>query len=382
VTWKHYSLERAAASFDNSLDLTIGIEEEFQILDADTLELTNRFEDLSAVAHKKLGTFVKGELIASEIEISTAKCESIAAAEADLTQKRRLLAESASELGLKLGTTGTHPFSDWKKQRILDTHHYREVEERVRYCAWHNLTYGMHTHVGVRGRERMIAVFNSLRGYMPAILALSANSPFSEGRYTYLHSTRAQIFTRSFPRGNIPGPFRDWDDYATFIDTLFVTNSISEPTQVWWSLRPHPLFGTLEIRICDSQSDIRDTLAISALVVSLVARLSADFDEGRALVVLNTREVDENIWRAARYGLAGNLADFNKRKEIPVTDIIRALVEFTGDMQEKLGIESYVSRIAEILDEGNGAQKQIRLFEEKGDVAAVFSDLLDGSPII
>jgi len=382
VTWKHYSLEQAAAAFDNSRDLTIGIEEEFQILDANTLELANRFEDLSAIAHKKLGTFVRGELIASEVEISTAKCESIAAAEADLTQKRRLLAESASELGVKLGTTGTHPFSDWKEQRILETHHYREVEERVRYCAWHNLTYGMHTHVGIRGRERMIAVFNSLRGYMPAILALSANSPFSEGRYTHLHSTRAQIFTRSFPRGNIPGPFRDWDDYATFIDSLFATNSISEPTQVWWSLRPHPLFGTLEIRICDSQSNIKDTLAISALVVSLVAKLSADYDEGRKLEIMNTRELDENIWRATRFGLAGKLADFKKQREVPVTDIIRELIEFTGDMHEKLGLKRYISRIAEILDDGNGAQRQIRLYEKKGDVTAVFSDVLECSPFI
>ncbi|MFA6001203.1 MAG: glutamate-cysteine ligase family protein, partial [Thermoleophilia bacterium] len=179
MNWKHYSLEQAATRFDNSQDFTIGIEEEFQILDPDTLELTSRLEELRAIAHEKLGTFVQGELIASEIEISTGKCRNIAAAEADLTQKRRLLAESASQLGVRLGTTGTHPFSDWKDQRILETHHYREVEERVRYCAWHNLTYGMHTHVGIRGRERMIAVFNSLRGYMPAILALSANSPFS-----------------------------------------------------------------------------------------------------------------------------------------------------------------------------------------------------------
>lgn len=382
MTWKHYSLEQTATRFDNSRDYTIGIEEEFQILDPNTLELTSRLEDLKAIAHKKLGTFVQGELIASEVEISTGKCENIAAAEADLTEKRRLLAESASKLGVRLGTTGTHPFSDWKAQRILETHHYREVEKRVRYCAWHNLTYGMHTHVGIRGRERMIAVFNSLRGYMPAILALSANSPFSEGQYTYLHSTRAQIFTRSFPRGNIPGPFRNWDDYATFIDSLFVTNSISEPTQVWWSLRPHPLFGTLEIRICDSQTNIRDTVAISALVVALVARLSTDYDEGRKLEIINTRELDENIWRATRFGLSGNLADFKKRREVPATDVIRELIEFTGVMNERLGLEKYINRLAEILDDGNGAQRQIRLYEEKLDVAAVFSDVLESSPFI
>ncbi|MFA6001204.1 MAG: glutamate-cysteine ligase family protein, partial [Thermoleophilia bacterium] len=204
----------------------------------------------------------------------------------------------------------------------------------------------------------------------------------SEGRYTYLHSTRAQIFTRSFPRGNIPGPFRNWDDYATFIDSLFATNSISEPTQVWWSLRPHPLFGTLEVRICDSQSNIKDTMAISALLVSLVARLASDYDKGRKLQIINTRELDENIWRALRFGLDGNLVDFKKQREVPVTDVIRELIEFTSVMHEKLGLKKYISSIAEILDDGNGAQKQIRLYEEKNDVGAVFSEVLESNPLI
>lgn len=374
MTWKHYSLEQSAARFDSSQNLTIGIEEEFQILDAESLALTGRFDELHEAARDKLGTFVRGELIASEIEICTARCESMAEAEADLKGKRRHLKAAASKIGVKLGTAGTHPFSSWKDQRILNTPHYLEVENRLKYCAWRNITYGMHTHVGVRGHERMIHIYNSLRGYMPQLLALSANSPFSEGIYTYLHSTRAQIFTRSFPRCNIPGSFRDWREYADLIEMYFATNSITEPTQVWWSLRPHPLLGTIEVRICDCQGDIAETLAIAALVVALVAKLGEEYDSGKHLPVQTTNELEENLWRATRYGLDGNLIDFISGVEVPATDLIMQAVEYTGDVHGQLGLVDYISRIPVILAEGNGAQRQIKVFEQTGDVFAVNAD--------
>jgi len=374
LTWKHYSLEQSAARFDGSQDLTIGIEEEFQILDAGTLDLSNRFEDLHAAARERLGTFVRGELIASEVEVCTAKCYDLAEAEADLKEKRRLLHESADAIGLALGASGTHPFSNWKDQRILDTPHYRAVEQQLKYCAWHNLTYGMHTHIGVQGHERMIRVFNSLRGFLPQLLALSANSPFAEDRYTFLHSIRAQIFTRSFPRCNIPGAFRDWNDYAQLIETYFATNSITEPTQVWWSLRPHPLLGTLEVRICDCQADLTGTMAIAALAVALVAKLCEWYDEGRDLPVLDSNQLEENIWRATRYGLSGNLIDFETITEVPSAEAVRRLIEFTGDVHDRLGLTDYISLIPGIISEGNGAQKQIRVYEQTGDVTAVNAD--------
>ncbi len=374
MTWKHYSLEQSASRFDGSQDLTIGIEEEFQILDPESLALAGRFEDLHKAAREKMGTFVRGELIASEIEVCSDKCYSLAEAEKDLKGKRTRLIEAAREVGVALGTSGTHPFSSWKDQRILDTPHYREVEQRLRYCAWRNITYGMHVHIGVRGHERMIRVFNSLRGYMPHLLALSANSPFVEGRYTYLHSTRGQIFTRSFPRCNVPAAFRDWEEYASLIEMYFATNSITEPTQVWWSLRPHPLLGTIEVRICDCQSEVADTLAITALAVAITAKLCEEIDEGRKLPVLHPNELDENIWRATRYGLDGNLIDFDTRTETPTSEMIAWLLEYTGDLHARLGLVDYISRVPVMLSEGNGAQKQIAVYEDTQDIASVNAD--------
>lgn len=372
-------MEQAAARFDSSQDLTIGIEEEFQILDPDTLELANRFEDLIDAARPRLGAHVCSELIASEIEINTGKCQSLGEAEVDLKSKRPALQEAAKEAGVVLAASGTHPFSDWKKQRILRTAHYREVEERARYCAWRNLTYGMHVHVGVRGRERMISIFNAMRGYLPYLLALSANSPFAEGRYTYLHSTRSQIFTRSFPRCNIPGAFKDWQDYASFVELLFATLSIGDPAQMWWSIRPHPWFGTVEIRICDCQSSVDETMAVASLAVALMAQLAQDYDEGKVLMVLGTNHLDENLWRATRYGLDGSLVDFEAGKEVPAPDAIRRLLDYAGGQWAKLGASRYLEKIYEVLREGNGAQRQVRLYDETGSVPAVFADVVDRS---
>lgn len=379
MTWKHYSLEQAAGRFDSSEDFTIGIEEEFQILDPDSLQLVDRFEALHKAAHGRIGTFARGELIASEIEVCTDKCDNLSQAEADLKSRRQGLYEAADEIGVTLGAAGTHPFADWKDQRIVDTPHYRDVEERLRYCAWRNVTFGMHIHVGVKGHERVIAVFNAMRSYLPHLLALSANSPFSDGRYTYLHSARTQIFTRFFPRCNIPAPLRNWDEYATLVDTLFATDSISKPTQIWWSIRPHPVFGTLEIRICDSQSNIDDTLAIAALAAALIARLAADYDDSKPLKILNPNYLEENFWRAIRFGLDGSFVDFDSKKEIPAGEAIMSLIEYTAGMHAALGLEKYISRINTILSEGNGAQQQIRLYEETGDIAAVHARVVDWS---
>jgi carboxylate-amine ligase len=369
--------DAAAKKFDGSLDFTIGIEEEFQLLDPSNMELVHRFEELERATSPQLGDFVRGELIASEIEICTDFCDNMAAAETDLRDKRRILFEAAAKLGIRLCASGTHPFADWRDQRILDTPHYRIVEERLRYCAWRNTTFGMHTHIGVRGHERIIAIFNAMRGYLPQLLALSANSPFAEGRYTYLHSTRTQLFTKFFPRCNIPGPFNGWSDYADYIDTLYTTGSIDEITQIWWSVRPHPLFGTLEVRICDCQSDIRDTLAISALILALTAQLASDYDEGKTLPVLSTNQVEENFWRAIRYGLDGGIIDYSTRREVPTKAAISSLLEYTAPSQTLLGLGPYAHRVADILKYGNGAQRQIRVYKETGDIATVHRQVID-----
>lgn len=372
-------MEQAAARFDNCDDFNVGIEEEFQILDPETYQLTGRFEELETLAHRRIGSCARGELIGSEIEICTDKCDDMSKAAADLTEKRRVLHESAAEIGMLLGACGTHPFSSWEEQRIIDTPHYRTVEERLRYVAWRNVTFGMHTHVSVQGHERIIAVFNAMRGYLPHLLALSANSPFAEGRYTYLHSTRSQLFTKFFPRCNIPAPFSGWREYAELVGTLFATNSITEPTQIWWSVRPHPIMSTLEIRICDCQSDINDTLAIAALTVATVAQLCSDYDEGRLLPVLSPNQIEENFWRAIRYGLDGALIDFDEKREYAAPDSIRRLIQYSNPASARLGLDKYMRRVEKLLAGGNGAQRQIRLYEESGDVASVFEEVVKWS---
>ncbi|MHB8967756.1 MAG: carboxylate-amine ligase [Thermoleophilia bacterium] len=368
-----HSLEEAAALFDSSKDFTVGIEEEFQILDPASLMLTNRFEDLLAASSKRLGSYIRGELISSEVEICTDRCDSIADVERDIREKRLSLFQSAAELGLTLGATGTHPFADWKDQRIIDTPHYHSVEENLKYCAWHNTTFGMHVHIGIRGRNRIIAVFNAMRSYLPVFLALSANSPFAEGVYTYLHSTRSQLFTKFFPRCGIPAPVDGWREYADFMNTLYATGSITEPTQVWWSIRPHPYFGTLEIRICDCQADVEDTLAIVSLIQAVAAGLATDFDEGRPLAVAAPMQVEENFWNAIRYGLDGNMVDFETRELVPFRDVILELMGSADGASQQLGLSRHFDRISHILDQGNGAQRQIRLYEESGDIFQVYS---------
>lgn len=372
-----YNLEAAAAMFDDSRDLTVGVEEEFQLLDPGSLQLVHRFEELKSALRPSLGDYVRGELIASEIEVCTRQCSDMDEAARDLQGKRSSLFKAASELGIRLGASGTHPFADWKDQRILDTPHYRIVEERLRYCAWRNTTFGTHTHIGVRGHERVIAIYNAMREMLPYLLALSANSPFAESRYTYLHSTRTQLFTKFFPRCNIPGPLNGWSDYADYVQTLFNAGSIDEITQIWWSVRPHPLFGTLEVRVCDCQTDVRDTLAISSLIAALVAKLADDYDDGRELPVLDSNRVEENLWRAIRYGLDGSMVDFRVGREISTHDVILALLEDTSYQFSRLGLNDHMRRIEKILADGNGAQRQIRAYEETGDIGAVHRMVVD-----
>ncbi|RJQ42857.1 MAG: YbdK family carboxylate-amine ligase [Gaiellales bacterium] len=369
----NHSLEEAAVRFDSSKDFTIGIEEEFQILDPESLALTNRFEEMKAAGEKRLGSSIRGELIASEVEICTDKCASIAEAAKDLRDKRRGLFRTAAELGVTLGATGTHPFADWKDQRIINTPHYQRVEELLRYCAWHNTTFGMHVHIGIRGRERIIAIFDAIRSYLPIFLALSANSPFAEGVYTYLHSTRSQLFTKFFPRCGIPGPIGSWDEYTDYMSTLFSTGSVTEPTQVWWSVRPHPYFGTLEIRICDCQSNVEDTLAVSALILAVTAMLAGEYDDGRELPVANTMQVEENFWNAIRFGLDAEMIDFGLRQRIPVKEAIVRLTDRVSTHAKRLGLGEHMERIRQIITVGNGAQRQIRMYQETGDILEVFT---------
>src|SRR3954470_16258450 len=261
------ALEAARLAFDEADDLTMAVEEEFAVLDPETLEMTPGYEPLAAAAKERpsLVGMTAGELIRSEVEVKTGKCETFAEAAETMARRRVDLLELADTLGYRLCAAGTHPYSRWQDQQVIDTPHYAIVESTLRYVAWRNNTFGLHVHVAVRGADRAIAVNNALRTVLPELLALSGSSPWLEDRHTHLHSTRTQIFTRFFPRCGIPDPFAGWDDYADFVRFLVETGSIKEHTEIWWSVRPHQAFPTVETRICDGQPDFGRSVALAGM---------------------------------------------------------------------------------------------------------------------
>ena len=346
---------RTREVFEASEDFTVGIEEEFAILDPETHSLAHRFGELREVAEQDevLAESVCGELIESEIEIRSGKGAGFADAVARQREARARLFRLAAERAAVLAATGTHPWSPWQEQRIIDTDHYRRVEEGLKYVAWRNNTFSLHAHVGVRGAARAVAVCDRLRPVLPELLAISANSPFLDGRDSGLHSARSQIFTKSFPRCGIPDAFGSWTAYADYVDLLVRTGSIVEPTQLWWSVRPHHSFGTVEVRICDAQSGADDSTALTGLLVACVAQAAIDYDEGAPFADAPRRLIEENFWRAIRYGLDGKLIDLERGEEFPAAALPDRLLAWTAPGRAALGINASLPR-------DNGAQRQRR----------------------
>jgi glutamate---cysteine ligase / carboxylate-amine ligase len=352
-------MPRVREVFEASTDFTVGLEEEFAILDPRTLSLDHRFEELRNLAQDDpvLAESVAGELIRSEIEIRSGRGENFADAVARQRDARSRLFALAARNDALLGATGTHPWSPWQEQQIIDTEHYRRVQDQLQYVAWRNNTFSLHVHVGVRGAERAVRVCDRLRAVMPELLAISANSPFLDGRHSGLHSARTQIFTKSFPRCGIPDGFGGWPAYAAYVDFLVRTRSITEFTQVWWSVRPHHAYGTVEMRICDAQASADDSTTLAALITSCVAQAALDHDEGVPFDDPPTRYVEENFWRAIRYGLDGKLIDLTRVEEYPAAAARDRLLAWTTPARMALGID-----IA--LPEENGAQRQKRQLAE------------------
>ena len=359
--------------FASSTDFTVGMEEEFQLIDPAHHHLINRFEELQGAAGGDLAAAIAGELISSEIEVRTPRSETFIEAATRLAELRESLFRLTHLHGVALGATGTHPFSSWKDQRIIDTPHYRAVEDTLKYVAWRNNTWSCHLHVGVRGPDRAIALCDALRGYLPQLLALSANSPFIEDVNTELHSARAQTFIRMFPRCGVPDVLGTWAEHRRFYEALIETNCIREFTQVWWSVRPHHAYGTVEIRICDAQTELWQTLAVMSLAMALLAELARQYDEGRLLPVLETRYIEENLWRAIRHGLDGDLVDFRKLREVPAADAVREMVEFSAPAAERLGLRPFVANVEHMLRSGNGAQCQLRAVREGQNMRDVYA---------
>jgi len=344
--------------FEQSTDFTVGLEEEFAILDPLTLDLAPRYEQLraAAAADAELDPALAGELISSEIEIVSGRGENLQAAAAAQAGHRRGLFALAHAEGVALGATGTHPFADYRAQQIIDTEHYRRVASGLQYVARRNNTFSLHVHVGVNGADRAVKVCDRLRPVLPALLAISANSPFLDGEDAGLASARTQTFTRSFPRCGIPDPFGSWQQFSEYIDFLVETRSIVEYTQVWWSVRPHLAFGTVEVRICDVQASASESDALSALIVACVAQAMREVDEGRPAVEVPGRLIEENLWRAIRYGLDGELLDLEQANPYPAGEAIERLLAWTAEVRRELGINP-------VLQGPNGAQRQRALLE-------------------
>ncbi|HEX4690541.1 MAG TPA: YbdK family carboxylate-amine ligase [Solirubrobacteraceae bacterium] len=358
-------LRAAREAFDASTDLTVGIEEEYAILDPATLELADRFEDLetAAAADPVLAEAVSGELIASEIEIRSGRGEDVADALVKQREARRRLFALVERHGLKLGTTGTHPFSDYRAQRIIDTEHYRRVQNGLQYVARRNNTFALQVHVGVHTGDRAVALCDRLRPVLPMLLAISANSPFIDGRDAGLHSARTQTFTKSFPRCGVPDPFGDWQAWHEYVDLLVRTNSVVEFTQLWWSVRPHHSFGTVEVRICDAQTTATEADALIALIVACCRRALEEIDAGetRRRDPIPGRLIEENMWRAIRYGQDGRLLDLEAERieEYDAGEAAERLRAWTGaDV---------------VLPELNGAQRQRRLIDTGATPAEVYA---------
>jgi carboxylate-amine ligase len=362
----------ARERFETATDFTVAVEEEFALVDPESLDLVNRFEEVqTASAGTALEGRLVGELIASEVEIRTGRCDSFADVPAAMAERRAQLQALVEPMGLLLGATGTHPWADWKQQRIIDTPHYRRNDELLRYVVWRNNTFGLHVHVAIRGLDRAIAVLNGVRNFLPELLALSCSSPFVENVNTGLHSARTQIFTRFFPRCGVPDAFASWDEYEGFVRFLYRTGSITEHTQIWWSVRPHLAFPTIEIRICDGQPDLGEAHALAALAASIVARVARAYDEGNPVAPLPHRLIEENFWRAIRYGLHGELLDFERGAAVPGRQRLEELTEWALPAAEEIGATAFLA-----IPEQNAAERQIERFAAGASLREIYGEQL------
>jgi carboxylate-amine ligase len=361
-------LDLVRERFESSTDFTVGLEEEFAILDPATLELEHRFEDIHAACQKDevLAESAAGELIASEIEIRSGRALSFAEATERQQQARSRLFDLVAGMGLGLGAMGTHPWADYLDQRIIDTPHYNRLREELGWVAQRNNTWSLHLHMGVRGADRAIAVCDWMRELLPLLLAVSANSPFLDRRDTGLHTVRTEIFTRC----GVPSAFGDWRRYAEFVGLLERTGSVVESTQLWWSVRPHHRFGTVEVRICDAQTRGDEAFALAGLIAACIAQTALDYDEhgydGRGAPQAD-REIEENLWRAIRYGAGGGMIDFRRGVEVETRAALESVLEWTEPARSSLGIDV-------ALPERNGAERAREALAAGASIEEIYRD--------
>jgi glutamate---cysteine ligase / carboxylate-amine ligase len=356
--------------------LTIGVEEEYQIIDPQTRELRSYITEILAEGQVLLREQVKPELHQSIVEIGTNVCHTPAEVRAELVRLRGAIMELADKNGLKIAAAGTHPFSSWVTQEITPLERYLGVQQDMQDLAKQLLIFGTHVHIGIEDREFMIDAMNVIRYLLPHLLCLSTSSPFWMGRQTGLKSYRSIIF-RHFPRSGIPRVFQSWADYTYLLDTLVQTHSVPDSTKIWWDVRPNGRYPTLEIRICDVCTRVDEAVCIAAILQAVVAKLWKLRRDNMTFRVYQSDLIEENKWRAVRYGLDGNLIDFGKQAEAPAREMIRELIEwFIGDIADELGSRREIEYALTILENGSSADRQVAVYERTHDLKSVVDSLI------
>lgn len=356
-------------------DFTLGIEEEFQIIDPETRELRSHITEMIDEGRMILGEQVKPEMHQSMIEIGTGICNNIQEARADLIKLRRAVSDLAGRKGLRIAAASTHPFSSWKDQLITPDSHYEALIDEMQLLAQSLLIFGMHVHVGIDDRESQIHLMNAARYFLPHLLALSTSSPFWMGTNTGLKSYRSEIF-KKFPRTDIPDYFGSYSEFDNYVNLLLKTGCIDRPKKIWWDVRPHPTFPTLEFRVCDIPSKVDEVIAIAALIQAIVAKLSKLYRQNMGFRLYRRALIQENKWRAVRWGLDGKLIDFGKQTEVPVRDLILELLDFVDDVVDELGSRKEIEYVHTILKNGTSADRQLHTFKETGDLKMVVDQLI------
>jgi carboxylate-amine ligase len=354
---------------------TLGIEEEFAIVDPNTRELKSHIQEILEGGKVVLKEQIKPEMHQSVVELGTEICDSIEHARTHVVDLRSKLASLADKAGLKIASVGTHPFSHWRDQLITEGERYQEIVKDMQLVARANLIFGLHVHVGIPNRDMAIHVMNQARYFLPHIYALSVNSPFWVGHDTGLKGYRLKVFER-FPRTGIPDAFESLSEYEDFCKLLVKTGCIDNPKKIWWDIRLHPFFDTLEVRVCDAQSRVEDTLAIAALIQAIIAKLHKLLWQNITFRVYRRRLLDENRWRAARYGIDGKLIDFGRETEVEMRSLLGELLEFISTEVNELGSEREMAHIERIMREGTGADRQLNKFAETHDMKAVVDQIV------
>lgn len=355
---------------------TLGVEEEYMVIDPHTRELTSHDQKIVELAAHVIKDSVKAEMHQAVVEVGTGICKDVTQAYQEIATLRKVVGEVAGTLGLKIGASGTHPFSHWSKQLITPNPRYDEIVQEMQEAARSNLIFGLHVHVGIKDKNMAIHIQNTVRYFLPHVYALSCNSPFWEGRNTGFKSFRTKVFDK-FPRTGIPDRFDSWDDFKNYVNLLIKTNCIDNAKKIWWDVRVHPFFDTIEFRICDVPMRVEETIAITAVFQALVVKLYKLRLQNMSFIMYTRALINENKWRASRYGLDGRLIDFGKQAEFDTRELIIELLEFVDDVVDELGSRNAINYIRTILEQGTGADRQLAVFKETGSLEKVVDYITD-----